>query len=456
MDNQILKEALSEGGEYADLFLESTTTTRLVMEDKKIETIHSGVDAGANLRVISDLKTAFATSNDTSPSSLAELAKSVSGALGKKSQGAVARLQKKSPTITLPVLKAPVSIPLAQKLELVRRAEKLAWSLDKRLVQVCIRYADTFRNVKIITSDGCEVETPQTHIVLSATLTASDGKEFVKGYESMGGHKGFELFDEENLEEMIRRAAARAFLNLTAKRARGGTMPVVISAEAGGTFVHEAVGHGLEADLACQGLSVYGDKLGKKVASSLVNVIDDPTIPGKRGSYLFDDEGIPAQRALLIENGILKNYMFDRLTAMKAGAISNGHGRRESYQHRPIVRMSNTMILPGRDNPEEILKSVDRGLFVKMMGGGQVNTVNGDFMFEVTEGYEIEFGRIGAPVRGATLTGNGPDVLNIIDKVGNDLGASIGTCGKDGQNAPVSDAMPTIRVPQMVVGGLIE
>ena len=190
--------------------------------------------------------------------------------------------------------------------------------------------------------------------------------------------------------------------------------------------------------------------------SKKVTVWDDPTIPGKRGSYSFDDEGTPAQKAVLIENGVLKTYLYDRLTAMKMNTKSNGHGRRESYEHRPIVRMTNTMIAPGIDDPQAIIRSVDKGLFVKMMGGGQVNTVNGDFMFEVSEGYRLEHGKIGEPLRGATLTGSGPDVLKIIDMVGNDLGFSIGTCGKDGQEAPVADAIPTIRIPELVVGGVVE
>jgi TldD protein len=230
-------------------------------------------------------------------------------------------------------------------------------------------------------------------------------------------------------------------------------MPVVIAAEAGGTMVHEAVGHGLEADLACNGLSVYQGKIGQQVASPLVTVLDDGTMAGKRGSYAFDDEGTPSQRNVLIENGVLKGYLVDRLSAMKFDLMATGNGRRESFRHKPIVRMTNTIIAPGKDDPASILRDTTHGIYVKAMGGGQVNTLTGDFVFAVTEGYLIQNGKLGAPIRGATLVGNGPKVLSIVDRVGNDLGFSTGTCGKDGQGAPVTDAQPTLRIPELTVGG---
>jgi TldD protein len=231
-------------------------------------------------------------------------------------------------------------------------------------------------------------------------------------------------------------------------------MPVVLSSEAGGTMVHEAIGHGLEADLARRGLSVYKDRLGDRVGSPLVSIADDATLPGKRGSFGMDDEGTPGSRTLLVENGILKGYLHDRLSASRDGVPSTGNGRRESYRHRPIPRMTNTLILPGGTPPEEVLAGSDRGLLVVKMGGGQVNTVTGDFMFEVAEGYRIEAGRRGEAVRGATITGNGPEVLAMIDRVGSDLGFGIGTCGKDGQGVPVGDAQPTLSIgpPYITVG----
>lgn len=243
---------------------------------------------------------------------------------------------------------------------------------------------------------------------------------------------------------------------LEARPAPAGKMAVVMAGEAGGTMIHEACGHGLEADLVQKQLSVYAGKKGQKVASDLITVIDDPTIPGKYGSYRFDDEGMPGQKSVLIENGILKDYMYDYLTARKEGRHSTGNGRRESYHDRPIPRMTNTFIAPGKDDPASILKETREGLLVKRMGGGQVNTTNGDFVFDVAEGYLIQDGKIGPAVRGATLTGNGPEVLKIIDRVGSDLGFALGTCGKDGQGVPVGDAQPTIRISQLVVGGILD
>jgi TldD protein len=275
------------------------------------------------------------------------------------------------------------------------------------------------------------------------------------GYHPVGGLIGLEFLDDPATtpEAIAKTATAQALLMLNARKAPAGTMPVVLSCEAGGTMVHEAVGHGLEADLAGEGLSVYHNKIGQKIAGDRINVVDDATLPNKRGSFVFDDEGVPSERTVLIENGVLKRYMSDRKMASKHGFPLTGNGRRESYRYRPICRMTNTMILSGTDDPASILKSTDSGLFVRKMGGGQVNTVNGDFVFEVNEGYLIDKGKIGEPVKGAILMGNGPKVLQIIDKLGNDHGFGIGTCGKGGQGVPVGDAQPTLRIPEIVVGG---
>lgn len=452
---EILKRLLLKGGDFAEIYLEQTRSAKITCEDKKIESVVSGVDSGVGLRLIADLKTAYGFTNEITPPSLLNLASQISGSMAGKVFSADINLKKKNPSLAFPIQIDPASVSTDDKVAMIRKAEKLAWSLDRRIVQVRIRYSDTIRQAEIANSEGELVVSPKTLTVLSIFITASDGKDYHTGYHSIGGHAGYEIFTEEEIETTVRKAHNRAIINLTALRAFGGTMPVIISSEAGGTLVHEAVGHGLEADLACEGMSVYEGKIGQVIASPKVTVWDDPTCPGKRGSYSFDDEGTPAQKAVLIENGVLKTYMYDRLTAMKMNTKSNGHGRRESYEHKPIVRMTNTMIAPGNDDPETIVRSVDKGLFVKMMGGGQVNTVNGDFMFEVSEGYRIEHGKVGEPLRGATLTGNGSEVLKIIDRVGSDLGFSIGTCGKDGQGAPVADAIPTIRIPELVVGGVV-
>jgi len=240
---------------------------------------------------------------------------------------------------------------------------------------------------------------------------------------------------------------------LDAAPAPTGRMPVVISSEAGGTMIHEAVGHGLEADLVDKKVSKYCGRLGETIAVPDVTVVDDGTLPFKRGSFNVDDEGTPARRTVLVDQGRLVAFMNDLRTCRKMNLEPSGNGRRQSYEHKPVPRMRNTMIAPGNADPAEILASTPRGLYVKMMGGGQVNTLNGDFVFEVSEGYLIENGKAEKAVRGATLIGNGPDVLMNIDAVGSDLGFDIGTCGKDGQGVPVSDAQPTIRIKELTIGG---
>lgn len=452
---KILKTALREGGEFADIFLERSLTTSITCEDNRIERVVSGTDGGVGIRVIFNKRSAYAFSNDLSEASLISLAESAAKAARGDINASVMDLRKREPSVRFEIKKVPWDIPITEKVSLVERANKTARGYDNRIRQAAVAYRDFLQEVTIANSEGCFVEDRRVGTVFLVQVVAVEGDVIQTGYEPVGGHLGFEIFDAVSPEDVALKAAKRGIMMLSARKAPAGKMPVVLSSEAGGTMVHEAVGHGLEADLAQQGLSVYTGKMGEMIASPLVTVIDDSTILGKRGSFAFDDEGTESRRRVLIENGVLKGYMYDRLTAMKDGVSSTGNGRRESYQHQPIPRMTNTMISPGDGKPEDIIKSVEKGLFVRKMGGGQVNTVNGDFVFEVSEGYMIDKGSIGEPVRGATLTGNGPEVLKMIDMVGSDLGFSIGTCGKDGQGAPVSDAQPTLRIPEIIVGGHI-
>lgn len=450
---KILKAALKNGGEFADIYVEDTANTSIVCEDNKIEKVISGRDLGAGIRVITAYKTFYAYTNELTEKALLEaagiVAKGVRGSSQAADIGPVSRNTPKPLLLKTP----PQAASLSYKVELVTRAEKAAYAVDERIRQVRVVYGDGFRRIGVANSLGEWTEEERTGLVFFASAVSREGDVVQTGYEPIGGSVGLEIFDESPPELVAEIAAKRAVMMLKAKRAPGGRMAVVLSSEAGGTMIHEAVGHGLEADLAMQNLSVYSGKLGEKVASSIITVIDDGTVPYKRGTSFFDDEATPMQRTVLVQDGVLKSYMYDRLHAMKAGVKSTGNGRRESYQHRPIPRMRNTMIVQGKTDPQEIIRSIDKGLFVRKMGGGQVNTVNGDFVFEVTEGYMIEKGAICEPVRGATLTGNGPEVLKTIDMVGTDLGFAIGTCGKDAQGAPVSDAQPTLRIPEITVGG---
>lgn len=458
--HKILKEALREGGEFSDLYLEETHSTFIVFEEDRVERMISGRDLGAGLRVLHKGRTFYSYTNRITEKDLLQLGDLLCHSIQEERGEEAGSIP---PQILFPQLitppspslieKDPDGISIYEKVSIVKRANDLARRLDPRIRQVKVLYRDYTQNLLIINSEGKWVEGTRKGILFSVQVVSKKDDLIQTGYEPIGGTMGFELFDHHFPEEVAEVAAKRSLMMLSARIAPMGKMTVVLSSEAGGTMIHEAVGHGLEADLAQQGLSVYSNRIGEKVASSLITVVDDPTLPNRRGSYGFDDEGTPSRRTVLIEEGILKGYLYDRLTAQKAGVASTGNGRRESYHHKPIPRMSNTLILPGKMKPEEIIHSVEKGLWVKKMGGGEVNTVNGDFVFEVNEAYLIEKGEIGEPVRGAIIIGNGPQILKEIDMVGEDLGFGIGTCGKDGQGIPVSDAQPTLRIPEIIVGG---
>lgn len=451
----VLKKALGSGGEYADVYIERSTPFSLVCEDGRIEKVVSGIDQGAGIRVIFGHRTAYAYTNELTLPALLEIADAVQQAVKQEGAQKQISLVKKNPRTDYVIRTAPETVSVAEKTSMIKRANTIARSFDPRIRQAMVVYRENRQHVLVANSEGFLTEDDRLQLTALVHVVAAEGDVVQTGYEPIGGSAGLELLKATPLEKAAETAAMRAVMMLTARKATAGKMAVVLSSEAGGTMIHEAVGHGLEADLAQSGLSVYSGRIGRSIASPLVTVVDDATLPGKRGSFRFDDEGTDAARTVLVDKGVLKTFMYDRLTARKDGAASTGNGRRESYKHRPIPRMTNTMILPGEHDPREILRSTPSGLFVKKMGGGQVNTVNGDFVFEVSEGYLIENGRIGEPVRGATLTGNGPQVLLSIDRVGSDLGFSIGTCGKDGQGSPVSDAQPTLRIPEITVGGVL-
>ncbi|HXX36107.1 MAG TPA: TldD/PmbA family protein [Thermodesulfobacteriota bacterium] len=459
---KIVKEALREGGEFADLFFEQTHSAVIICEEDRIEKVISGVDAGVGLRILFGRKTFYGFTTEITEEALFDLAKRISRSAkeggGERKDGFPEPPRAAVAPVSIskslyPIRRHPEGLSMEERISMVKRANEAARRLDPHIQQVRVLYRDVNQKVSISNSEGTLVEGERVGTVFSVQVVSAKGDVVQTGYEPIGGTVGFELFDLHPPEEVAEVAARRSLLMLSARKAPMGKMAVVLSSEAGGTMIHEAIGHGLEADLAQQGLSVYSRKIGERVASSLITVVDDPTLPQKRGSYAFDDEGVASRRTILVEQGILRGYLYDRLSALEDGVESSGNGRRESYQDKPIPRMSNTMILPGRMEPEEIVHSVEKGLFVKKMGGGQVNTVNGDFIFEVNEGYLIEKGSVGEPVCGATLIGNGPQVLKDIDMVGSDLGFGIGTCGKDGQGVPVADAQPTLRIPELIVGG---
>jgi len=458
IDRAILKEVLDvamlNGGDFADIFVEEKKTTGIGCEAGKIERVQSGVDTGAGIRVLSGDTTAYAYTNDLTRKGLVEVAKIVSHAAHGGKKEVNLDFTRIKPFVDFSFKEHPEDVSIERKVAIVEAADRTARAVDSNQIkQVIVSYADIIQRVTIANSAGVFVEDERIRTRLSVHAVAAANAMIQTGYEAVGSLCGFELFDQYKPEQVAEVAAYRSVQMLKAKPAPAGKMPVVMAGEAGGTMVHEACGHGLEADLVQKGLSVYAGKKGQEVASREVTVIDDATMIDRYGSYRFDDEGIPARKVELIRNGELVDFLYDRLTAMKETRDSNGHGRRESYQHKPVPRMSNTFIAPGKMNPDKIIRDTKEGLLVKKMGGGQVNTTTGDFVFDVAEGYLIKEGEIGPMVRGATLTGNGPEVLRIVEMVGNDLGFTIGTCGKEGQGVPVSDAQPTMAIKQLIVGG---
>ncbi|MCL6611077.1 MAG: TldD/PmbA family protein [Peptococcaceae bacterium] len=461
VDRQVIKEvleiALGNGGDFADIYIEHKKVTGIGCEEGKIEKVHSGLDVGAGIRVLAGESTAYAYTNDLTRRGLAEAAGIASrAAQGEKKEYNI-DLCKVDPLVEFNFGLRPDLVPTEKKVLAVEAADRAARGVDPECIkQVIVGYGDVIQNVTIANSEGDYVEDERIRTRLMVQVVAAGGDIIQTGYEAVGSMAGFDLLERNRPEDVARTAAARAVGMLKAQPAPSGRMPVVMAGEAGGTMVHEACGHGLEADLVQKGLSVYAGRKGQQVASEAVTVVDDATLQDRYGSYSFDDEGVPSRKVVLIRDGVLEDFLYDRLTASKDGVRSNGHGRRESYQQKPIPRMGNTYIAAGKDDPERLVKEAGRGVLVTKMGGGQVNTTTGDFVFDVAEGFLIVDGKKGPMIRGATLTGNGPEVLKNIKMVGRDLGFTIGTCGKDGQGVPVSDAQPTIWIDNIIVGGTVQ
>ena len=464
----VLSTLLARGGDYGEVFLEKRRAQALGMDDGRMEDVLSSETFGASLRVLEGETTRFADLIAPSIDELQEAAATLA-APGTGQPVDLPGLVRRSHPTPSPIEQDPAQVPFARKVELVRHTEALARTHGEALApgkvrQVAVGYGDSTQDVWIASAErsGGAWQASLTgdrrvQGVLRLNVTAGEGDVLQTGYQALGETRGFELFAEEAVVHTAQEAVRLALQALEARPAPAGTFPVILAASAGGTMIHEACGHGLEADLALAGMSAFSGKLGQKVAAEGVTIIDDGTLPHKRGSSACDDEGQPSARVVLVENGILKSYLQSRKTARKMDVPTTGNGRRESYRHLPIPRMRNTFLAPGPESPEAILKDLDKGLLVKHMGGGQVDTVTGNFVFQVTEGYWVERGEVQYPVKNATLSGCGPEVLKGLTRIAGDLDHfDIGTCGKDGQGVPVSDALPTILCPALVVGGTAE
>ena len=348
----------------------------------------------------------------------------------------------------------PSDVPKARKVALLEEADRVARGEHDAIRQVSARYADSRRRIQVANSDGLLTGDDQVRTLFSVSCVADGDAGMQTGRESVGHTVGFELFDRVDVADLARRAANRAITKLDAVPAPSGEMPVVVGPGGGGVLFHEACGHGLEADLVAKSASVFAGRVGERVAVPEVTLVDDGTMAGEWGCYAIDDEGRPAGRNVLIQDGVLTDFMWDRLRAVKEGRASSGNGRRQGYQYLPMVRMTNTFLEGGDADPDAIVADTPSGVYVAQLGGGQVNTATGDFVFGMTEAYLIEDGRITAPIREGNLIGNGPEVLRSIDAIAGDFAmGSPGTCGKDGQGVPVGDGTPTLRVVRLTVGG---
>lgn len=452
---KVLTKGRSTGAEFAEIYVEDKRSTSAGLDDGKVEQVTSGRDRGAGIRVIAGETTGFAHTSDLSERGLLAAALAAATA-AKQGDGGVHTVALGSllrhPVNTVRI--APDEVAKARKVEMLQRVDAAARAVDGAVVQVSAGYGDSVKRILIANSDGVFSADDQVRTLFRVSVVANGDAGMQTGYDSLGHTIGFELFDEHDVEELAVRAAKRAITKLRARPAPSGSMPVVIKQGSGGVLFHEACGHGLEADLVGKGASVYRGKVGELVAAPFVTLVDDGTMTGEWGAIGIDDEGHPSQRNVLIEDGVLTDYMWDFLRARKEGHRQSGNGRRQSYADLPMVRMTNTFVLNGTHEPDDIVRSTERGVYVAQLGGGSVDTASGDFVFGMTEAYLIEDGEITEPLREGNLIGNGPQVLKDIDLLGNDFAmGNPGTCGKDGQGVPVGDGQPTLRVKALTIGG---
>jgi len=452
----VLSKILGNSVDNADLYFQASYTESWMLEDGIIKGGSYNIDRGVGVRAMSGEKTGFAYSDDIILPALeqaAQAARSISKQGGQNSINA----WKSTPghELYLPV-NPLLSANENEKVALLQRVDIYARQLDPRVIQVNVGLAAEYESVLIMASDGHLAADVRPLVRLNVSVVVEQDGRREQGYAGGGGRFDYRYFlDGDKPLEFAKEAVRQALLNLVAIDAPAGSMPVVLGPGWPGVLLHEAVGHGLEADFNRKGSSIYSGRIGERVASPLCTVVDNGTLPNRRGSLNVDDEGVPTQCTVLIENGILRNYLQDKRNARLMGMQSTGNGRRESYASMPMPRMTNTYLLAGTSAPEDIIASVERGLYAVNFGGGQVDITSGKFVFSASEAYLIENGKITAPVKGATLIGNGPDVLSAVSMVGNDLqlDTGIGICGKDGQSVPVGVGQPTVKVDKMTVGG---
>lgn len=451
----LLAEAMSGGAEYADLYFEYRKASSIALEDGVVKNVSGGIDMGVGIRAVHGESVGFAYSERLEPKDMQKAAKAAAQ-IAKQNAAAVEAFRRQKSPNRYPVMDEVLDLDGQTRVELLRRADAACRRADKRVRRVDASLVAVHKEVLQFSSDGRWALDVMPMMRISVSAVAKQRRRQESGSSSGGGRIGSVYLEDTRTPEWHGEEAARvALVNLDSGEAPAGTMPVVLAPGDSGILLHEAVGHGLEADFNRRRTSNYTDRVGHKVASPLVTVIDDPTFEFSRGSINLDDECRPAKVHRLIEKGKLRAYLYDRMGAKYFKQKNSGSGRRESFRHTPMPRMSNTYMAPGQDDPEEIIASVKRGIYAVKFSGGQVNISNGDFVFSLTEGYLIEDGKITMPLKGVNLIGNGPTAMGTVSMVGHDLKMSDGmwTCGKNGQSVPVGVGMPTVRLDELTVGG---
>ena len=450
---KVLNQLLGRGGQFGELFIQKKVSNNLRLDDNKIENSSSGFEIGCGLRLIYKDSTYYGFVDSVEEAKLIESAKILSFAVNSSNINIPLDLNESKSSYNIKIFNYPDKVLPEIKKQILLSVNSKARNKSKNIYQVTAVLSDLEEEVLIANSDGFYSKNFLVKTFLAVSIIAVKGSEVRTGYKSLAKTKGFELFNEKKPEDVAYEAATMAINMLDAVNAPVGIQPVVIGPGFGGVIFHEACGHGLEADAIVKNASVFKDKLGCRIASEIVTAIDDPTLKYHWGSYKFDNEGYPSQRNVLIENGILKSYLLDVKSSKKLNLPQTGNGRRQSYRDIPFPRMSNTFIDNGIEKPDTLLSSVKKGIYAKEFSGGQVDPATGDFVFGISEGYMIENGKLGYPIKGATLIGNGPEILGKIEAVGNDLDYSPGFCGKNGQSITNEVGQPTIKVSSITVGG---
>ena len=451
----VLQAALEMGGDFSEVFVEDRYTNQMSLQNSRLEKNLSGRDFGVGVRVFHGLQSVYAYTNDFSREGLLEAAHTAAKAIQGKKDGktSVIPLVKEKIQTLNPIKIMPRDAEKSRKLAVMKQANDIARSYDSEISQVIVRLLDEEQNILVANSEGKFVEDQRVRSRMAIVSVATDGTDMQTGFYGPGAHQGFEFIENLDLDHYAKESARIAKTMLHAAPAPSGKFPVIIDNEFGGVIFHEACGHGLEATAVAKNASVFANKLGEKVASDLVTYIDDGTLAGEWGSINMDDEGEKSRKNVLIENGILKGYMIDKLNGRRMGMDVTGSSRRESYKFAPTSRMTNTYIAPGESTPKEIIADTEYGIYAKYMGGGSVNPGTGDFNFAVDEAYLVKNGKIDKPLRGATLIGNGATTIQHIDKVGNNLGHGAGMCGASSGSLPVNVGQPMVRVSEITVGG---